>query len=118
MPPGPDRNPTDFGAAEAARRARLRFRDDAIAVLVEHDALLTPVAPSTAPAGLGSAGDASLCAPWSWTGVPAIALPSALDGQGLPHSVQLVQAADGDGHLLSVAAWCERVLAFESAPAL
>lgn len=102
----------------AANRARLRFRDEVSAILVEHDALLAPVAPSTAPAGLGSTGDASLCAPWSWTGVPAIALPSSLDRLGLPHSVQLVQAAGADGHLLSVAAWCERVLAFGGAPAL
>ncbi len=101
-----------------ANRARLRFRDEMVSALAEHDALLAPVAPSTAPAGLGSTGDASLCAPWSWTGMPAIALPSGLDGRGLPHAVQLVQAAGADGHLLSVAAWCERVLAFADVPAL
>jgi aspartyl-tRNA(Asn)/glutamyl-tRNA(Gln) amidotransferase subunit A len=100
----------------AATRARLAFRDEAIALLAEHDALLSPVAPSTAPAGLGSTGDASLCAPWSWTGVPAIALPSGVDEHGLPHAVQLVQAAGADGHLLSVAAWCERTLGFAAAP--
>jgi aspartyl-tRNA(Asn)/glutamyl-tRNA(Gln) amidotransferase subunit A len=102
----------------AANRVRLRFRDEVIALLADCDALLAPVAPSTAPAGLGSTGDASLCAPWSWTGVPAIALPTGLDSQGLPHSVQLVQAVGADGHLLSVAAWCERVLAFTGAPVL
>jgi aspartyl-tRNA(Asn)/glutamyl-tRNA(Gln) amidotransferase subunit A len=100
----------------AAHRARLRFRDEVTAVIEEHDALLAPVAPSTAPAGLGSTGDASLCAPWSWTGLPAIALPSGLDGRGLPHAVQLVQAAGVDGHLLGVAAWTERILAFHAAP--
>jgi aspartyl-tRNA(Asn)/glutamyl-tRNA(Gln) amidotransferase subunit A len=100
----------------AANRARLAFRDEVIALLAEHDALLAPVAPSTAPAGLGSTGDASLCAPWSWTGVPAIALPSGLDEQGLPHAVQLVQATGADGHLLGVAAWCERALGFAAAP--
>ena len=100
----------------AAHRARLTFRSDVIALLAEHDALLAPAAPSTAPAGLGSTGDASLCAPWSWTGLPAIALPSGLDEQGLPHSVQLVYAAGADGHLLGVAAWCERILAFAGTP--
>jgi aspartyl-tRNA(Asn)/glutamyl-tRNA(Gln) amidotransferase subunit A len=100
----------------AAHRARQRFRDDMAALLAEHDALLSPVAPSTAPAGLGSTGDPSLCAPWSWTGVPAIALPSGLGPGGLPHAVQLVQAAGADGHLLGVAAWCERLLAFRAAP--
>jgi aspartyl-tRNA(Asn)/glutamyl-tRNA(Gln) amidotransferase subunit A len=102
----------------AADRARQRFRDDMAALLGDCDALLAPVAPSTAPAGLGSTGDPSLCAPWSWTGVPAIALPSGLDARGLPHAVQLVQAAGADGHLLGVAAWCERLLAFREAPAL
>ena len=100
----------------AAHRARLRFRDEVTELIEAHDALLAPVAPSTAPAGLGSTGDASLCAPWSWTGLPAIALPSGLDDHDLPHAVQLVQAAGADGHLLGVAAWSERVLAFNAAP--
>jgi aspartyl-tRNA(Asn)/glutamyl-tRNA(Gln) amidotransferase subunit A len=100
----------------AANRARLRFRADVMPILAEHDALLAPVAPSTAPAGLSSTGDPVLCAPWSWAGVPALSLPSGLDPGGLPFAVQLVQAAGADNHLLSVAAWCERVLGFAAEP--
>jgi Asp-tRNA(Asn)/Glu-tRNA(Gln) amidotransferase A subunit family amidase len=99
----------------AAQRARLRFRDEVMALIGAFDALLTPVAPSTAPVGLDSTDDASLCSPWSWTGAPAIALPSGVDGGGLPH-IQFVQAAGADGHLLGVPTWCERILPFESEP--
>jgi Asp-tRNA(Asn)/Glu-tRNA(Gln) amidotransferase A subunit family amidase len=100
-----------------ANRARLAFREDVMPLLAAHDALLCPTAPAPAPAGLGSTGDGSLCAPWSNAGVPAITLPSGIASSGLPHAIQLVQAAGASGRLLSVAAWCERVLDFTQAPA-
>ena len=95
-----------------ANRQRLAFRADALRLLADHDALLAPTAPAPAPRGLGSTGDASLCAPWSYAGVPAITLPSGIAASGLPHAVQLVAAADREAHLLGVAAWCERQLGF------
>ena len=98
-----------------ANRARLAFRDDVMPLLAAHDALLCPTAPAPAPSGLGSTGDGSLCAPWSNAGVPAISLPSGIAASGLPHAIQLVQAARGSARLLGVAAWCERVLAFSQA---
>ena len=82
------------------------------------DALLTPVAVSTAPTLAEGTGDGSLCAPWSTLGVPAIALPSGLDDAGLPFAVQLVGTVDDLGPLLGVAAWCERVIGFEARPAI
>ena len=100
----------------AANRQRLAFRDDVMPLLSAHDALLGPTAPAPAPSGLGSTGDGSLCAPWSNAGVPAITLPSGLSSSGLPHAIQLVQAAGASGRLLGVAAWCERVLGFTQAP--
>src|SRR5439155_1055761 len=48
-----------------ANRARLAFREEVMGVLAAHDALLTPTAPTPAPEGLASTGDASLCAPWA-----------------------------------------------------
>ncbi len=99
-----------------AQRARLAFREAVIPVLAGHDALLSPTAPTTAPAGLAATGDASLCAPWSSAGVPAISLPSGLDAAGLPLAVQLVQAPGRLPRLLGVAAWCERVLGFAARP--
>ena len=99
-----------------ANRARLAFREDVMPLLAAHDALLCPTAPAPAPAGLGSTGDGSLCAPWSNAGVPAITLPSGIAASGLPHAIQLVQAVGESRRLLAVAAWCERVLGFTQAP--
>ncbi|HSE92940.1 MAG TPA: amidase family protein, partial [Methylomirabilota bacterium] len=101
-----------------ANRARLRFRDEVLPLLAAADALLAPTAPAPAPAGLGWTGDASLCAPWTWAGVPAITLPSGLADNGLPHAVQLVAAAGEEQRLLDAAQFCEEVLGFTSAPSL
>lgn len=106
---------TAYVRAEGARR---RFREAVTPILEAHDALLLPTAPGPAPEGLGSTGDASLCAPWSYAGVPAISLPSGLAPSGLPLAIQLVQAPDASARLLGVARWCEAVLAFSAAPAL
>jgi aspartyl-tRNA(Asn)/glutamyl-tRNA(Gln) amidotransferase subunit A len=101
-----------------ANRARLEFRDAMRPLLEGHDALLGPTAPSPAPAGLASTGDAWFCAPWSSAGVPAVTLPSGVAPSGLPFAVQLVGAAGRETPLLGVAAWCEGVLRFASAPRL
>lgn len=101
-----------------ANRQRLAFRDDIMPLLAAHDALIMPTAPGPAPAGLGSTGDGSFCAPWSNAGVPAITLPSGLAPSGLPYAVQLVQATGATTRLLGVAAWCERVLNFTARPPL
>jgi aspartyl-tRNA(Asn)/glutamyl-tRNA(Gln) amidotransferase subunit A len=101
-----------------ANRARLEFRDAVMPLLEGHDALLSPTAPGPAPAGLGSTGDAWFCAPWSSAGVPALTLPSGVAPSGLPFAVQLVGAAGRETPLLGVAAWCEAIMRFSSAPSL
>ena len=83
-------------------------------LLERHDVVLTPVAPSPAPAGLGSTGDPVFCGPWSSAGVPSISLPSGVAPSGLPLAIQLVAAAED--RLLAAAAWCERVLDFRARP--
>jgi aspartyl-tRNA(Asn)/glutamyl-tRNA(Gln) amidotransferase subunit A len=99
-----------------ANRARLAFRDAMVPLLEAHDALLSPTAPGSAPAGLGWTGDASLCAPWSSAGVPSISLPTGVDAAGLPLALQLVQAPGGLTRLLGTAAWCETALGFTGRP--
>ena len=99
-----------------ANRARLAFREVMIPLLEAHDALLSPAAPGTAPAGLGWTGDASLCAPWSSAGVPSLSLPTGVDAAGLPRALQLVQAPGGLARLLGVATWCEGVVRFAARP--
>ena len=107
------RRATDYVMAD---RARVAFRTASATVLAAHDALLSPTAPAPAPAGLDWTGDATLCAPWSSAGTPAISLPSELDPSGLPLAIQLVQAPGGEARLLGTAAWCERVLGFTARP--
>ena len=103
----------DYAAAEEHCR---RFKTAVAPLLAQVDALLLPVADSPAPKGLESTGDPSFSAPWSFTGIPALALPSGLATSGLPLAVQLV-AAD-EGRLLAVAAWCEAVVGVAQSPPL
>ena len=110
---GQARSPQELHGAEAVR---LAARHALESLMADHDALVSPVAPSSAPALADGTGDGSFCAPWSTIGVPAIALPSGLDRAGLPLAVQLVGGADGLPRLLGVAAWCERVIGFEARP--
>ena len=93
-----------------AQQVRARFRTDMVSLLERAGALLAPTAASTAPAGLDFTGDPWFCAPWSSIGVPAISLPNGVDAADLPHAIQLVGPTGGDGELLGLAGWCERVL--------
>ena len=111
---GQSRSAAEVAAAE---RVRAGAREAWAGFAASLDALLTPVAASTAPTLAEGTGDGSLCAPWSTLGVPAIALPSGLDDAGLPFAVQLVGTVEDLGPLLGVAAWCERVIGFEARPA-
>jgi Asp-tRNA(Asn)/Glu-tRNA(Gln) amidotransferase A subunit family amidase len=105
----------DFLAAQETRRV---FRDEMAPVADPFDALLSPTASGPAPRGLSSTGDASFCAPWSFAGMPSIALPSGVDPRGLPWSVQLTGGLFAESRLLCAARWCEAVLGFSAAPTL
>jgi len=99
-----------------AQQARRTFREEVTPLFGRYDALLMPVAPTTAPKGLTWTGDPGLCAPWSFSGLPAIALPSGLAVDGLPLSIQLVTAPFTEDRLLGAARWCEAILSFTAAP--
>ena len=70
-----------------------------------YDAILTPAATGTAPAGLESTGDPMFCSPWTLCGVPAVTLPLMQGANGLPLGVQLVGPRHGDARLLRTARW-------------
>ncbi|MGH9390648.1 MAG: amidase, partial [Vicinamibacteria bacterium] len=99
-----------------ARKLQREFRRDMTRSLEGLDSLLMPVAPTTAPKGLESTGDPSLCVPGSFSGLPAIALPSALSSEGLPLAIQLIAGAFAEDKLLTTASWCEAALAFRGTP--
>jgi len=98
-----------------AQQHRGRFRAEMAPILDRIDVLLMPVAGTPAPKGLGSTGDPTFCAPWSFGGLPAISLPSGLAQDGLPLAIQLVSGLFAEPRLLAVAQWCEAVLGFSSA---
>ncbi len=101
-----------------ARDAMRRLHDSLSETLTRVDAILMPVAPTTAPEGLHATGSGIFCGPASFTGLPAIALPSGVSPSGLPLAVQLIGPSFGEAKLLGVAAWAERVLEFSARPEL
>jgi Asp-tRNA(Asn)/Glu-tRNA(Gln) amidotransferase A subunit family amidase len=70
-----------------------------------YDAILTPSAFGTAPAGLESTGDPAMCALWTLCGMPAVNVPLMQGANGLPLGIQLVGPRDGDARLLRTARW-------------
>jgi Asp-tRNA(Asn)/Glu-tRNA(Gln) amidotransferase A subunit family amidase len=101
----------------AAQAARRRVREAVAAIAARYDAFLLPTIGAPAPRGLGSTGDPSFCSPWSSLGMPAITLPTGVEG-GLPLAVQLVAAPWSEARLLAAAAWCERAIGFAAGPPL
>ncbi|KAI9016116.1 putative amidase [Hyaloraphidium curvatum] len=99
--------------SEYAKALKLQrvLRRSMNSVMEGFDALITLASPGTAPEGLGNTGDPIFCAPWSFLGAPAIALPAGDGASGLPLGIQLVGKYLDDLHLLQAAAWCEKVIA-------
>jgi Asp-tRNA(Asn)/Glu-tRNA(Gln) amidotransferase A subunit family amidase len=103
-------------ALARAQEERAAFRRAIEPWLSSFDALVSPVAPGPAPRRGEGTGDPTLCAPWSYAGVPSIAIPTGLDPDGLPFAIQLVASPDGLDRLLGVAARCERIVGFDARP--
>jgi Asp-tRNA(Asn)/Glu-tRNA(Gln) amidotransferase A subunit family amidase len=74
------------------------------------DFLLTPSAPSEAPASLTSTGDPVFNRAWTLFGVPCVTLPWGKGANGLPLAVQLVGVMDADQPLLAWSGWVDSVL--------
>jgi Asp-tRNA(Asn)/Glu-tRNA(Gln) amidotransferase A subunit family amidase len=77
--------------------------------LEDFDAFLLPTIPSPAP-DLSTTGNSIFNGMASFSGLPAIALPSGLASNGLPLSVQLIGAAFDEATLLALAALVEAAL--------
>jgi Asp-tRNA(Asn)/Glu-tRNA(Gln) amidotransferase A subunit family amidase len=78
-----------------------------------YDALLTLPAFGEAPRGLHYTGDAEYCAPWTFLGVPAAALPIGFGKNKLPLGLQIVGGYRHDLRMLRVAKWIENTLRFD-----
>jgi len=90
---------------DAMREQPRRLRRQLAEMLREVDFLLTPSAPSEAPASLASTGDPVFNRAWTLLGVPCVTLPYGKGAQGLPLAVQLVGAHEADMTLLPWAGW-------------
>ncbi len=99
-----------------AQRLRRQFRRDMVEMLRHVDAVITPSFPVPAPFGLDSTGDPVFQQPWSFSGLPSIAVPSGLSGAGLPLSVQFGGLPFKESTLLAAARWCESALGIDLSP--
>jgi aspartyl-tRNA(Asn)/glutamyl-tRNA(Gln) amidotransferase subunit A len=93
-----------------AQRLRRLFQAELPSMFDDVDVLLTPATPAPAPPELTTTGDPRFQSPWTYAGVPTIALPSGLSQSGLPLGVQLVAPAGQEERLLRAARWCEATL--------
>jgi Asp-tRNA(Asn)/Glu-tRNA(Gln) amidotransferase A subunit family amidase len=82
----------EASVARAARDARLTFRAK-VEVAMEASSVRFMVAPGAvgpAPRGLASTGDPTMSLPWSYSGLPTLAIPAGLSREGLPMGIQVV----------------------------
>lgn len=90
---------------------QLQLSREILACLQDVDALLAPAITGPAPEA-NTTGNPAFQAPWSYLGVPTICMPAGWTDDGLPLSVQVVGSPWREAELLSVAAWCERMIDF------
>jgi aspartyl-tRNA(Asn)/glutamyl-tRNA(Gln) amidotransferase subunit A len=95
---------------------RRQFQLDMAAKLTQIDAALMISAHSSAPKGLSSTGSHIPQLLWSFSGFPAIAIPSGLDANGMPIGIQLVAGPQAESRLTAVAGWCETIFNFDYCP--
>ena len=124
-----DRHPEDYdpnfrgllqegqacGAAEYARckNHQAQLKQEMLGCFENVDVLLTPATTGPAPAA-ATTGDPAFNSPWSYTGMPTVSVPAGWSAEGLPLAIQLVGRPWGEAELFAAAAWCERILAFET----
>jgi aspartyl-tRNA(Asn)/glutamyl-tRNA(Gln) amidotransferase subunit A len=101
-----------------AQRLRRLFQDELPQMFTNVDVLLTPATPAPAPGDLRTTGDAKFQSPWTYAGIPTIALPSGLSQSGLPLGIQLLAPALQEERLLRAARWCEATLGGTLVPPL
>jgi Asp-tRNA(Asn)/Glu-tRNA(Gln) amidotransferase A subunit family amidase len=89
---------------EKCRRSCSKLRDEIVGLMDNHciDAILSPSAPSTAPAGLESTGDPIINLPWTHAGLPVINIPSGMSSDKLPYGLQITGKYGFDEQLLQI----------------
>jgi aspartyl-tRNA(Asn)/glutamyl-tRNA(Gln) amidotransferase subunit A len=106
-----------------AQKVRARIAEDFRLAFAEVDAIVTPATPSAA-FGLGEkSGDPVemylndiFTVTANLAGLPGLALPAALDAQGLPLGLQVIGRALDEESVFAVAAAIEKAAAFKARP--
>jgi len=106
-----------------AQKVRQRIAEDFREAFKDVDAILTPATPSAA-FGLGEKGDDPVAmylndiftVTANLTGLPALALPAALDKQGLPLGLQVIGKALDEESVFAVSAALEKAANFRAKP--
>jgi Asp-tRNA(Asn)/Glu-tRNA(Gln) amidotransferase A subunit family amidase len=98
------------------QRHRILFQQEMSEQMAGVDAVFMPISSTTAPRGLSTTGSSVFNRPWTFSGFPAMSLPTGLDSNGLPFGMQMAAQPYKEKGLLDTAAWCERVLGFTAIP--
>ncbi len=91
----------------ATFRSQLDDRLDSLDVA----ALVTPAARGAAPIGIETTGDPAMAMPWTFAGLPAVALPFGVADSAMPLGLQLVGRRGADEALIALAGQVARTLA-------
>lgn len=94
-----------------ARRIAKRARRAFVEIIASVDGLLTPSAPSAAPASLASTGPATFNRLWTLVGAPCVNVPGKVDAQNLPLGIQIVGRFGRDKATLGAARFVEAAIA-------
>jgi Asp-tRNA(Asn)/Glu-tRNA(Gln) amidotransferase A subunit family amidase len=94
---------------EESRQSIARGRARMAEIFETTPVILVPAATGPAPRGLSYTGDASMNAPWTALGTPAISLPMPV-AAGLPLGLQLTAAPSQDARVLQTAVRLHRIL--------
>lgn len=86
-----------------AHLGEFRAAIDARLVELEVPAVLAPAALGPAPVGIDTTGDPAMAMPWTYAGLPALALPAGRAPNGLPLGLQLVGRRGSDEGLVALA---------------
>ncbi len=81
-------------------------------IMIENgiDIWIAPVAPDVAPFGIDSTGDFRMNSIWSYTGLPVITIPTGVNENNLPYSIQIVGRFGEDEKLLQISKLIEKNL--------
>jgi Asp-tRNA(Asn)/Glu-tRNA(Gln) amidotransferase A subunit family amidase len=95
---------------DTARRTASRARQSLADAMADHDVILTPSAPGSAPHGFATTGDPMFNRLWTLMGAPCVNVPG-LSENGMPLGIQIVGRFGRDRATLEAALFLEQAIA-------